>query len=198
MRAWVPNRILRQRVYIGLVLSSSRVGLESHLLEVTYAHQGFLQLFGGLCSKVTWSSRAHKSFQNGSLKPSQQLKAPKAKSFSEIRGAYPTHTFLLLTPTGSSFWSLLAAKSCLHTLGFILPWKIYHAHCCLANPPALSVPPVPWARLASTLPTLSGLPSDIITCVLCQAVPAHELTWHEGCTLFIFLPFPDVTTMPVT
>lgn len=162
---------------------------------MTYLHE-FLQPFGG------WASRSlrpvHTLFSKWLPKAIATTKAPKAGSFSEMRGTYPTHPFLLLTSTGSSSWSFLVAKCCPHIFGFILTWKRHHVHRCLDNPPPLSFPPASWARFAGTLPTLSWLPSDVLPCALCQTVPDRVLTWYEDCMVFIFLPFANPSTLPAS
>lgn len=67
---------------------------------------------------------------------------------------------------------------------WVCPCKVHRIQCCLTNPPTVSFPPAPWAGFAGTaLPTLSRLPSDIVTSVSCQPVPDHDLT----CVLFIVL-----------
>lgn len=157
---------------------------------MTYLHE-FLQPFGG------WASRSlrpvHTLFSKWLPKAIATTKAPKAGSFSEMRGTYPTHPFLLLTSTGSSSWSFLVAKCCPHIFGFILTWKRHHVHRCLDNPPPLSFPPASWARFAGTLllsPGCLQTYSPVPYVRLCQTVCllGMRIVWYSSfCPLQILV-----------
>lgn len=76
---------------------------------------------------------------------------------------------------------------------WVCPCKVHRIQCCLTNPPTVSFPPAPWAGFASTaLPTLSRLPSDIVTSV--------HVSLYQTMTLLVSysLSFADPTTVPVT
>lgn len=110
-----------------------------------------------------------------------------------MRGTHPfTHI------PSHTHWLFFLELSCCQDLSlhleFLLTWKVHHVHS--------TNPVIPTCILGKIrqhrLPTLSWLPSDIVTSVVCQPAPNYELTWHGDHVFLFILSFADLTTVPVT